>query len=243
MYSRYRAVFSSIALIPIWLLPLIQPMPATAQQPSTANPLGLIECEDGGFSREHGGRFNLEPMDSIDMNTVIVGSNVKTIHVEKEVINCISLDLKTGVIIDLSIYTKLLEPISSTNNVTMPKVTFEVVTCYKFSNGSAILGCETYVPPTTVPPTNFITDCFEPLNVAFPIEMNTVVNSSNFVKTVEAEKEVFACGNVVDVTIFTEIFEDLVQGTSNKIIFSTTCAKQIEIPTVLGCEASLIKQL
>jgi hypothetical protein len=243
MYKRFRVVFLLIALITIWLLPTGQPMPTMAQQPSTTNPLGLIECEDGGFSREHGGRFDLEPMDSVDMNTVIVGSKVKTIHVEKEIINCISLDLRTGVIIDLSIYTKLLEPISNTNNMTMPKITFEVVVCYKLSNGSAILGCEIYVPPATLPSTNFFSDCFEPLNVAFPIEMNTVVNSSSFIKTVEAEKEVFACGNVVDITIFTEIFEDLVQGTSNKIIFSTTCAKQIEIPTVLGCEASLIKQI
>jgi len=244
MYSRYGAIFTSIALITIWLISLAQPIPAMAQQPSTASPLGLIECEDGGLSRDPAGRFNLEPMDSTDMNTVIVGSDVKTIHIEKEIIDCFSLDLLADIIIDLSIYTKLIEPISSTQNITtIPNITFEVVACYKLSNGSAILGCEAYTPSTALPPTNFITDCFRPLNVAFPIEMNTVVNSSNFVKTVVAEKEVFACGNVLDITIFTEIFEDVEQGTSTKIIFSTKCAKQIEVPKVLGCEASLIEQL
>jgi hypothetical protein len=60
---------------------------------------------------------------------------------------------------------------------------------------------------------------------------------------VEAQKEVFACGNVVDITIFTETFEDMLQGTSNKVIFSATCAKQIEDPKVLGCKISSVKQL
>jgi hypothetical protein len=242
MSTQYRFV-STIVLITIWLLLLlVRPIPSMAQQPSTTNPLGLIECEDGGFSREFGGRHNLEPMDSIDMNTVIVGSIVKTIHVEKEVINCISVELRTGIIIDLSIYTEVVEQFPS-NKYVMPKISFDVVTCYKFSNGSAILGCETYAPSTTLPAKGFFTDCFKPLNVAFPIEMDTVVNSSRFVKTVEAEKEVFACGNVADITIFTETFEDLLQGTSNKTIFSTTCEKQIEVPKVLGCKASPVKQL
>ena len=216
------------------LLLLARPMPSVAQLPSTVDRLGLIECDVGK------GRFDLEPMDSTDMNTVTVGSKVKTVHVDKEVINCFSIKYHTYIIVDLSIYTEIVEQFPASRYV-MPKISFDAVTCYKLSNGSSILGRETYVPAATLPPSKF-TDCFAPLNVAFPIEMNTIANSSRFVKTIEAQKEVFACGNVSEITIFTETFEDLLRGTSNKTFFSTACEKQIEGPAVLGCTASPVKK-
>ena len=69
--------------------------------------------------------------------------------------------------------------------------------------------------------------------------MNSVSSPNGIVKTVESEKEVFNCrvtGNVPqgfgsnaikEVTIFTEIFEDLVQGKIVKMSESTTCMKPV----------------
>lgn len=238
MYRHYKSHIIAILII-ILLLPLflMHPISSMAQKPVPLTPpLELIECDT-----------KFQPTDQIDMNTVIVGSKIKTIHVEKEVVDCIDLSLiEQGVgrtiIADVSIYTKIIEDISNNKTILSPKVDFEVVTCYKDDNG-LVLGCETYIPSTTLPPIKFSKTCLEPVTVPFPIEMDTVVNSSHFIKSVEAQKEVFACGDVIDVTIFTEIFEDLVQDTSNKIYFSTTCYKQIEVPKVLGCKASSIKQL
>jgi hypothetical protein len=72
-------------------------MTSAAELPSMGERLGLIECEVGEV------RFNLEPMDSTDMNTVTVGSKATTIYEESEPIICFSMKHRTYVIVDLSI--------------------------------------------------------------------------------------------------------------------------------------------
>ena len=79
--------------------------------------------------------------------------------------------------------------------------------------------------------------------------MNTIVSTDNFtqhlVKTIESEKEVFKCnldanGNATklkDVTIFTEIFENLDEmKILTKKLLSTICIKDIlSRPNVIAC--------
>jgi hypothetical protein len=69
--------------------------------------------------------------------------------------------------------------------------------------------------------------------------MNTITSPNGIVKTVESEKEAFFCkvtGNVPqgfggiamkEVTIFTEIFEDLGQGKTVKMSEFTACIKPV----------------
>ena len=71
--------------------------------------------------------------------------------------------------------------------------------------------------------------------------MNTVVSSNGVIKTVEAQKEVFKCDSsktFKDVTIFTDIFENLSQGIVKKTSESVTCVKDVATAKVLACKAS-----
>lgn len=76
--------------------------------------------------------------------------------------------------------------------------------------------------------------------------MNTVVStnpqSRGLVKTVDAQKEVFVCEGgafIKDVTIFTEIFEDLGRLPENPVVFkdffTLTCLKDATTLTVESC--------
>ena len=90
--------------------------------------------------------------------------------------------------------------------------TVETVTCVKGYNGS-ISYCDSFA--VSCDPLNLRT-----LNIMSPIEMETVVSSNGISKTVEAEKEAFLCTykqnkptQILDVMLFTEIFEKVSSGT------------------------------
>ena len=78
------------------------------------------------------------------------------------------------------------------------------------------------------------------------MEMNTVVASNGIAKTVDDQKEVFKCPldspkTFKDVTIFTEIFENLsTHPTQNitKVFEITTCVKDVFTSNVTACTAS-----
>jgi hypothetical protein len=183
------------------------------------------------------------PTDATDMNTVIIGSKVKTIHVEKEVFDCQS---PTAYIVDVSIYTEILENLATYPNVASNK-TFEAITCVKEANTGNVVGCQKSSIPSSTTTLPTLYSC-KSNTVGFPIEMNTVVGSNKIVKTVEAQKEAFNCSQsltstipaVKDITIFTEIFENQTQGILKKTADSATCIKDVPKAKVLACKASTI---
>jgi ribosome maturation protein Sdo1 len=73
--------------------------------------------------------------------------------------------------------------------------------------------------------------------------METVVSSTGIAKTIEAEKEAFLCTykqnkptQILDVMLFTEIFENVSKGTVRKKNFeSISCLKDIDTAKVLKC--------
>ena len=165
---------------------------------------------------------SLQLTNPIDMNTVIVGAMVKTIHVEKEVYACTD----PPAIYDQDIYIKKIEDLAKFPNVTS-STTFEVVTCAKNNLTGDVLGCVKKIPHQYSPINIHCQQTF----IGFPMQLNTVVAPNGIVKTVEAQKEVFGCPTSVspkfmkDVTIFTEIFENVAKHTENSTFDSVVCTR------------------
>jgi hypothetical protein len=186
---------------------------------------------------------SLSPSDATEMNSVVTNANgdlrVKTIHVEKEVFNCQAQPRPNSfwpIIVDVSIITEIIE------NVTAQPInkTIEVVTCQKNATNGDVLGCKLKVPSTNLP---LNTSCSQyPLTL--PVKMNSVVVSPGLVKTIKAEKEVFRCDvpinykKIKDVTIFTEILENLSNGTSKKTYEVVTCLKDVAKAEVVACRTT-----
>jgi hypothetical protein len=189
----------------------------------------------------------LQPADPVDMNTIVFKTMVKTVHVEKEVYsNCQGI---VPSILDVSTYTEIREDLSSFPTV-VPKVSFEVITCSKNIVIGSVDKCRQLVPSIMIPS---VSSCSQ-RDVAFPIEMNTITSPDGIVKTIESQKEVFSCkvtgaapvgfGStaIKEVTIFTEIFEDIVHGKTVKMSQSTTCIKPfgpaLLTSKTISCQAS-----
>jgi hypothetical protein len=191
----------------------------------------------------------VQPTDPVDMNTVIFKTIAKTIHVEKEIYtNCRGI---VPTVLDVSTYTELKEDLARFPQV-IPKVSFEVIACSKIIPFASPTGCKQMIPSTTNVLPN--ASACKQVNIAFPIEMNTIPGPNGIIKTVESEKEAFTCkvtGNVPpgfgsmamkEVTVFTEIFEDLGQGKIVKMSEFTTCMKPVGpaqiTPRTIICQAS-----
>ena len=181
------------------------------------------------------------PIDPIDMNTVIFKDIAKTIHVEKEIFKC---KTKNGalVIAMVSLFTELFESIRTKSTLNK---TVETVTCIKGYNGTISYCDSKKIPISKQYP--FAVGCdainLRILNITSPIEMETVVGSNGISKTVEAEKEAFLCTykqnkptQILDVMLFTEIFEKVSSGTViKKNVESISCLKDIDTAKVLKC--------
>ena len=191
--------------------------------------LSLINCSLGK-----------PPADPIDMNTVIFKDIAKTVHVEKEIFTCKTRN-GASVIALVSIYTELFENMSTLKPLNKM---VEAVTCVKGYNGTV-----SYCNTKSIPLSNQLVylNCdpkvLRVLPMSLPIEMETVVSSAGIAKTVESEKEVFLCDikqnvptKLLDVNLFTEIFEDMSSGkVLKKSIESVTCQKDIATASVLKC--------
>ncbi len=180
--------------------------------------------------------------DPVDMNTIIFKDIAKTIHVEKEILNC---KIQTGgsVLAMISIFTELFENVKTQSSLNK---TVEAVTCIKAYNGT-VLWCQSKnIPITNEYPLSAI-NC-DPQNLKIqnqpsPIEMETVVGPNGIVKTVEAEKEVFLCDlkqgaptKSLDVIIFTELFENMLSETTIKRNIETvSCIKDLSNAEVIKC--------
>jgi len=181
------------------------------------------------------------PTDSVDMNTIIFKDIVKTVHVEKEIFKCIT---KNGapVIAMVSLFTELFEDLRTQSTLNK---TVETVTCVKGYNGTVSYCDSKQIPISKQYP--FAVSCdpskLRILNIMSPIEMETVVSSNGISKTIEAEKEAFLCTykenkptQILDVMVFTEIFEKVSSGTViKKNVESISCLKDINTAKVLKC--------
>jgi len=194
----------------------------------SAQPIHKASAQQSGCTLSQ-----VQPADSIDMNTVAFKTFAKTVHVEKEIYtNCSGI---VPTVLDVSIFTELRENLTSFPKVD-PQVSFEVVTCSKIISSGSPIGCKQGIPITNPMPN--ATGCKQN-NIAFPIEMNSINSDKGIIKTVEAEKESFTCkvvGNVPsgfgslgikDVIIFTEIFDDIGTGKIVKMSQSATCMKPV----------------
>jgi hypothetical protein len=189
---------------------------------------------------------NRNPLDPIEMNSIVIPFGipfVKTIHVDKEVFLCETEG--PLVIVDVSIYTEIIEDASRQEP---SQKNFEVITCMKYLNGTA-LGCASQVPPTDLPSLPCQVPRLEFL--LFPIEMNSVVVANGtIVKTIMAETEVFRCpdrySTVKHLTLFTEKFELIDFAPPGLTINKTNhfevaaCIKSEFNATVLGCSFQAI---
>ena len=221
---------------------LLQPMQMWAQPGSNNEQqnIGISSISDIACKIDP----SAQPMDPVDMNTVLFKEIAKTVHVEKEILFC-KTQQGLPIVLDFNIYTEIIE------NITRPgaealKKSFELVTCAK-SLGGTILGCVPREIKPNVPLPQNLTCTIQKPPISFPIEMNTVVGSVDvgpFVKTAEAETEIFNCNllpsgdptKIKTVTIFTEIFEDLLKlRVLSKTSYSITCIKDIANAAVDTC--------
>ena len=181
--------------------------------------------------------------DSTEMDTIITesntGSKVKTLYIESEVYRCqaeIQPDSFWPTIVDVSLHTEIIK-----DPLMKDKKNFEVITCQKNATNGELWGCTKYIPPSNLPAVSYCAS----ISVQSPIEMNTVIISPGIVKTIEAKKEFYLCDTpskpkiIKDVTIFTEILENLsTAGTTKKTLEVTTCLKEIASAKVLGCDTT-----
>ncbi len=251
--AKYLTIAVSISIVTALIL--LQPAQVHTAPPPTRNPDVNSDTDHWGMSSADDTlQSNLVQMNSvtncvldpelqapepIDMNTVNVKGIAKTIHVEKEVFSCL-IGAKQ-VVVDVTIYTELIENIRSHEATNMK---FEVVTCVKYDKG--VLGCKTETPSRSAEVSEMTCEL---IPATLPLAMNTVVDG-RIVKTIEAEKEVFECDfnndvptTILDVTIFSEIFEE-VKNRSQEVIAkkfeAAFCLKEVNTAKVLACKQQTV---
>jgi hypothetical protein len=196
---KYGAI-SAVALL-VTAFVLVQPIQSTYAQVSDEGIPPFDDCDS---------TVNI-PEDPISQNTVKKGEIIKTIHAEKEVYACNTVQGNLDVIVDVTTYIELYENITSRDVIGTNVV---VTTCVKDESQADIYGCEAYTPSEDTIP---LSGCTENTDITHPQEMNTV-NKGNTAKTIETQKEVFICTfngvtKKVDLVVFTEIYENISQQT------------------------------
>jgi hypothetical protein len=193
LMKSIRTVSFSVLIATLGGFLLIQPFHAGAQ----INP-PLSNCTIS----------SKQPIDATEMNTVVIKSKVKTIHVEKHLFDCptsvAGLILKAHVSVIIEKFEDLLVPLVP------PKFTVESITCVQNPNFFFPI-CQEFLPAGSV-----INQPCVVSNAESPIEMNTVITSNGIIKTIKAEKQVFTCSvatdptniRIRDVTILTDIVEN-----------------------------------
>jgi len=242
IYGIALAFVSSFMLFQ--LPPQAWAQPTNGDNNSTPITLPIFDC----VSRLDG-NTDINPLDPIEMNTVVIPfferTLVKTIHVEKEVFLCQSEG--PPIIAEVSIYTEIIE---DANRQEPLEKNFEVITCRKDLNGT-VLFCISKQPPTDLPSLPCVNDPPPQAQfLRFPIEMNSVVPpNGTLAKTIMAETEIFSCPDPSSLshtvskqtTLFTEKFEMInsiePQLTVNKTNHFETaeCMKREFNAEILGC--------
>ncbi len=204
----------------------------------------------------------------VDMNSVLSTKTVssvttevvKTIHVEKEVYDCTTVQSNTSVIVDLTTYLEVFETLPGGK---VFKALALVTTCVKDPSTGAVFGCskgseQTDVNGNIVAPAEPTKDPSVIAAVSGCSELdiddegnhvqvvNTVVSSANpgVVKTVDSQKEAFTCpasgifsGDTkkVDVVIFQDTIENLNTGSITQTWQSATCLVEQLHASVESC--------
>jgi len=232
--TNYMAVSAAAILVTAFVL--VQPMQARSEV-TFEGIQDLTNC----FLKTHPDLTErIEIADPISMNTIVGKANgdkmAKTIHAEKEIFECRTVQGNIAVIVDVTTYAELYENMTLTNGEPAEDPIFtqvQVVTCVKLEDEARLVGCEESRPSTN---DQIVQNCIEQ-PIEHPQEMNTVNkgNGNGLIKTVEAQKEIFLCDldgdssggscgiglpgsnqacrdddKKVDVIIFTEIWENLV---------------------------------
>lgn len=204
--AKYSALSLGVVLVAAFVL--VQPAMMSAYA-VTAEDLGYDDCDENEIN---GGTARSSPAE-LEMNSVRSGNLVKTIHVEKQKLECNLNQGDLRVAVDVDIYLEVWENINTREIVQTSAL---VITCVRDADTAATIGCISYTPSTS--PVFVGSDCNEETNIfdddEHPMEMNTV-RKNNIIKTIETQKLVFSCGldgddtwKKVDLTSFTEIFED-----------------------------------
>jgi len=153
---------------------------------------------------------------SLEMNTVTVGNLVKTIKVEKVILQCATGTATPDSIVDLQLFTEVIERLHSASFEVVGK-RFEVITCEKPIGGVTLPRCQLSTPQTLSEAPTILNCTVSEAQPLDPIAMNTIVHG-DFVKTIKAQKELFACQPLpipnpppvplaVDLNTFTEIIQ------------------------------------
>lgn len=177
-----------------------------------------------------------QPIDAIEMNTLVIQSKVKTIYAAKHIFDC---PINVGPMIKkahVSIMMEKFEDLSLPG--VAPKFTVHSITCVQNQDFWFPI-CQEFLPAGSV-----INQPCVVGNAEFPIEMNTVVPSNNIIKTIKAEKQVFKCTNpsnstntwLRDVTILTDIIENSTGTIVKKAYQPVTCMIDANKAKLLSCK-------
>lgn len=190
--TNYMAVSAAAILVTAFVL--VNPMQASSQVTFEGIPSFQTCFLDGE-----------QPEDPLSMTTVVGKSNVnskiaKTVHAEKQIFTCNTVQGNIEVIVDVTIYAEIYE------NMTFPSgepptdpihKEVQVITCVKLEDEARLVGCEAKDPVEIDDDLPVLVNCREE-PIEHPQEMNTEAKgpngaSSGVVKTIESQKEVFRC--------------------------------------------------
>lgn len=176
--------------------------------------------DDCKLASEEFGNPEIDRGDKITQKSIKKGSLVKTVHAEKEIFACKTIQGELPVIVDVTIYTEIYENITAREIL---KASALVTTCLKNDLQAVVWACDYYVPGTVPVPTGSVCQPDLTLGQGIPTDPQEmdIVRNGNIAKTIESQKEIYICfldfneadqprtKKKVDIVMFTEIYEDL----------------------------------
>lgn len=215
--TNYMAISAAAILVTAFVL--VQPMQAKSQEVIFEGIPDFNQC----FLKTHPdlpsntntdfSSKNVNITDPISMNTVVAKTNgqgngatkvAKTVHAEKELFECRTIQGNIPVIVDVTTYVELYSNMSFNGEPPLEDLidpVVEVITCVKVESEARLVGCderEDQLDGVGI----IVQNCKED-PIEAPQEMNTVaaasINGANNngragnVLTVEAQKEIFLC--------------------------------------------------
>lgn len=177
-----------------------------------------------------------QPIDPTEMNTVVIGSKVKTIHAEKHLFDCPGSAAGMIFKAHVTVIIEKFQHLAVTG--VAPKFTVHSITCVQNPNFWFPI-CEEFLPTGLVRNQPCVVS-----NAESPIEMNTVITSNGIIKTIKAEKMVFKCSNPADpaniwlrdVTTLTDIVENTAGTILKKQYQPVICMMDANKAKLLACK-------
>jgi len=230
---RKRAVAGVLCAAAVALGVLVPLAVAGGSQPAGSKKAAVATCQATN-----------QPAFPLEMNTVATGILVKTIAMEKEILNCVDAPGGPPVTRDLETF---VEVVDKENAGALPFLVAKVftTTCDKrqLNNGAVTCGKTTFNVPNVAAGPN-LADCNPGQQLADPVEMNSVkTDDGKLVKTIKVEKEIFGCNDATELRelyLFTQVIEPVNANGDN---FSQTtyrwlgvlCTKKVSIGEIVSC--------